>query len=1129
MVSKILRLAFVCWIWTLQAQAQSSVLATGEWYKIGITQTGMYRIDANTLRRMGISLSGLNPRNIRLFGNGGRMLPQANAATRAADLTENAILVTGETDGTFDTQDNIIFYGQSPHVVFYDEQARRLRHETNVYSDTTYYFLQIASVPGLRVQNAPAAPTATQTFDYFDEYVFHENDTRNLVNSGREWYGEDFGLLIGERTFSFDLPDVLPSSVAILTSSVVGAAFGTTGMRVQLGGQVAGTQTLFAITPERYDYKGREVTDTYTLTLGAAISSPLNATLTFDRRGINGLAYLNYLGLQCRRGLRFSNKQLVFRNVEGVSYPAARYSIKNPSNAPIKVWDVSSPLQPQQVALNTTTSEVSFTADGRSLRTFVAYTDNLLRSIDSFRPLPNQNLRAAAPPNLLIVSAAAHLEQAQRLAAFRQTTDGLQVLVVTADEVFNEFASGQPDVSAIRDAAKFFYNKAPQVFRYLLLFGDASHDYKNRLEVLKSLRKDAFVPVYESRESLSPLYSYSSDDYFGFLENTEGDWTENFSGDHTLDIGVGRIPAKTPAEARTVVDKLIRYATAPEALGDWRQYLTFVADDGDANIHQGDADYLAQVISTRYPAYQVRKIFVDAFPQINGANGQRAPLINKAINNYVDKSLIMNYTGHGGDAGWAEEQILTRADMLSWNNTAHLPLFVTATCEFGRYDDPNVVSGAEITLLSAKGGGIGLLTTTRPVFANTNFLVNEAFYRAVFEPINGNLPRLGDVLRLTKNNSLSGRINRNFALLGDPSMQLNYPKQQVVVTTLNTKALNQTDTLRPLQQVSLSGEIRTVTTKNTTFNGQAHLTLLDKASTSTTLGTESSSMSFAEQKKVLFEGLVSVRNGTFSINFTLPKDIEVKFGYGKLLLYAQTTDGQLDASGGLSSLVLGGSALPNTETQPPQIQAFINTESFKNGDTVPSSSTLVVKLLDDTGLNLTQSPGRALSATLNDTLTWILNDFYEATLDKPKSGTINFPLRGLPEATHRLVIKAWDLANNASTASLSFKVVEDAAQLRNVLAFPNPFSAETSFSFEHDWTGQDLEIGVDIIDATGRVLHSQQFTEYQAASPVLNLRWDGKSNSGEKIARGLYFYRIFARSLNTQKQVSGSGKVLFWP
>ncbi len=1109
-----------------QVMAQHSVLTNGTWLKIGVTQAGIYQLDADFLRKAGIEPSTLNPKNLKLYGNGGGMLPQANATPRPNDLTENAIFVEGEADGKFDNQDFILFYGQSPHAILYDSTTQRFRHEYNLYSDTTFYFLTISATPSLRIVDRNAI-TATKTVTTFDDYVFQEQDLKNMVQSGREWYGEDFGLLISERNTVFDLPNIVPNSTVLVTSAVMAAAQGATEFQVKLNGQIIGKQVISGVTSDRYDYKGSENTTTFSMLATNSSGNQLSVTHAYNRNNIaSALGYLNYVGVQAKRALTWTGKAFSFRTIESVGSPAVIYQLSQVSDL-LTVWDITDPLRPVRQQTQKNNTQLSFGAPAERLREFVAFTDKDFLKPAVVRAISNQDLHGTTTPNLLIITAPKFRQEVERLADFRRTNDKLSVLVATTEQVFNEFSSGQPDPTALRDAVRYFYHQQPTTLRYLLLFGDAKFDPKNRTNSVEAKYLNDYVPVYESRESLSPLYSFSSDDYFGFLETKEGDWAETYAGDHTLEIGIGRLPVKTEQEAKNAVDKLVRYQN-PKSIGKWRNHVTLVADDGDGNLHQLDADALAQLTTNKYPNYLTDKVFLDAYPQNAGSTGSLAPQVNGVINQAVGNSLIVNYTGHGGEAVWAQEQILTRADVLGWNNYDKLPFFVTATCEFGRYDDPNVVSGAELSLLSPKGGAIGLITTTRPVFANTNFLVNDAFYRAVFEPINGQMPRIGDVMKQTKNNSLSGRINRNFALLGDPSMRLAYPQQQVILTKLNGKSVTEKlDTLKALSKITLEGEIRLPNSNvpNTAFTGTLSVVVFDKETTTTTQGTESVKMSFQERKSVLFEGRASVKNGVFACTFIVPKDINPQIGKGKISFYAQNAEG-IDGAGSFINALVGGEiVLPTADKQGPAIQLFMNNEQFQNGGITDEKPLLIAKLSDDSGINLSSN---SIVVTLDDTLNLTLNAYFEPTLDDNRAGTIQYPFRNLKPGNHTVKLKGRDTYNNQAEASLNFVVApESKIHLRNILCYPNPFSERTNFEFEHDFDGEDLGITLDIYNTAGQRLRQLQVTDYRSVSPFTQLSWDGSSDSAQKIAKGLYFYRIFARSLQTNVVATGAGKVFY--
>jgi hypothetical protein len=760
--------------------------------------------------------------------------------------------------------------------------------------------------------------------------------------------------------------------------------------------------------------------------------------------------------------------------------------------------------------------QASFTATAGILKEYIAFTGRTFDPPLTIQRIPNQDLHSLPVPQLLIITPAVFLEQARRLAAFRESHDGLQVAVVTPAQIYNEFSSGKQDITAIRDFIRYLYTQSTKL-QYVLLLGDASYDYKNRVN-----GNTNFVPIYESRESLHPIFSYSSDDYYGFMDEDEGEWPENTQGDHTMDVAVGRLPVKSGQEAEAVVQKLIRYASNPETTGKWRNKICFVADDGDNNTHQLDADRLAQQISRSYPQYNINKVYLDAFPQNSNANRQTAPEVNKTISQAVEKGhLIVNYTGHGGEAGWAEEQILTVPQINSWKNTC-MPLLVTATCEFGRYDDPLKISGAEHALLNAQGGAIGLLTTTRPVFSNTNYALNNAFYSTVFEQKEGTWQRLGDIVRYTKNNSLSGSVNRNFALLGDPSMRLAYPQEQTVLTAVNGKdlATQLPDTLKALSLVTVEGQIQRAGSNllQTDFNGVLQITVFDKANTVTTLGTERSSrMNFQLQQNILYEGKARVKEGLFRFSFVVPKDIDYRFDLGKISLYAKQEESLRDASG--ASLLIVGGSIPQApaDLTPPVIRLFMNDTTFISGGITGSNTSLLASIFDESGINITRTGvGHAITATLwneKDT-TFILNDYYTAQTDTYQHGHIQYPFQNLKPGTYQLHLKAWDTHNNSGESSINFIVAtSEKLVLHGLFNYPNPMSNSTAFAFDHNRAGEELDIQIEIVNSVGQLVKILHTRLVNSPEHIEELKWDGMNEKGNKLDKGVYIYRVIVRSM----------------
>ena len=1107
-----------------------SVLQQGIWVKIGVTQSGVYRLDQATLTRLNLAFATADPRRIKLYGNGGAALPQPNATPRPDDLTENAVQVTGEADGRFDAGDALLFFGQSPHVVRYDSTTRRFTHQINPYSDTTFYYVTIGSSAGRRIANRPAGTvSATLAVTTFDDYQFHERDLLKLpsMRSGREWLGE---YLTTDTTqiIPFDMPGLVANTPVRITASAMTGSVGSTQFRLQVNGQAVGTLAMPTISGYEYDYQGVVQTDTFSVK-PTATERTIQLSLTFRNNGQRSAqGYLNFLSVQARRELRQYDQPTWVRRLA-----AGQVAVRQ-TTATLRVWNVTDPLLPIEQAYTRSATQEAVWSSAQTSNYFL-FSDTRLLTPALLATVANQNLHGQAAPNLLIVTPVAWLGQAERLAAFRREHDKLTVLVATTTQVYNEFGSGQPDPTAIRDAVRYLYQKQPGKLRYVLMFGDATFDYRNIGNQISPAQLANMVPVYESRESLHPVLSYSSDDYFGFMDTNEGEWAEVGSDDHRMDVGVGRLPVTSSDEARTVVDKLIRYASDVSLTGDWQTRVTLVADDGDYNIHQRDANQMAVSIENLSPAYRPDRIFLSNFPQEITSGGQKAPLVNQRINRAItDGRLIVNYSGHGGILTLADEQVVTLTDIRSYKNQ-RLPLFVTATCQFGRYDDPNTMSGAELLLLSRTGGAIGLLTTTRPVYANTNLLLNDAFYKAVFAPVNGQMPRLGDVMRLTKNNSLSGPVNRNFALLGDPSMQLAYPKAQAIVTQVNglTVTANRLDTLRALQTVELAGEIQQQGKRSSDFSGTLRLTLYDKATTETTLGTEADSpkMSYQAYTSLIFTGQVPVEQGRFVVRFTMPKDIDYAVGRAKLYAYAVRSDSLLDALGSYDSLRVGGSVwVGSPDNQPPAVALSVVGGTMQddavrvNGPDV----TLRIGLSDNKGINVARSGlGHELTAQFGSQPPVILNDMYVANGSDGRQGEVRYTFRNVVSGTYTVRVKAWDISNNSVEGALSIVVSErPGLTLRALRTTPNPVLADATITAELDRAGEPLDWTAGIYDLSGRLLNQQtgQCTDCPAMLDVGT--WDGRGNAGQLLPNGLYIIQLQVRSATDGSVANGSGRMV---
>ena len=1087
-----------------------SVLASGKWVRIRVEKDGIYHLTYEQLSALGLS----NPANVRIYGNGGGMLPVQNSQQRPDDLIENPIYVEKGSDGVFNQGDHILFFGQGPDTWVYDASAAFFNRSLHDFASCSYYYLTSDLGPGLQVQAAPVPPgPASRTVTQYDDIRHHELEDINLLGSGQEWYGEHFDI-VTEQTFTLDGPAILTAAQVKLRVSAVARASSTTSFQVSVNGAALGSLQMAAtsLSSETLPYAQPqdEIFDFIP-------SGNVNAvTLRYNKNAPSAQGWLNFITLNARSPLTLNASSLIFRDRQSFGTGnVAEFRIANAQNA--RVWDVTQPTNARMINTSLEGSTLTFTTRTDSLKTFIAFTgrgDSPIIEGEDVGAVPNQNLHGLQGPNYVIVSHPEFISYARTLAAHRHDRDGLDTVVVTPDQVYHEFSSGKPDVSAIRDFIKMLYDRAAsqdEMPRYVLLFGDGSYRNKGTDE-----NNTNFILTYQSDNSLSPVNSFVTDDFFGLLDDDEGEATG------LMDIGVGRFPVSSREQAQHAVNKTISY-DQPVRMGDWRNFLCFIGDDGDGRdgtLHMAQADELANYVEANYPGLSIGKIYLDAYPQSSTPSGARYPDVNEALNQRVSKgALIINYTGHGGENGLAHERILTINDIVSWENRDKLPLFMTATCEFSRFDDYEHTSAGELVFLNPDGGGIALFSTTRLVYAIPNHALCVQFYRHVFTRDAQNRHyRLGDVMRLTKNTTSAGINKRNFTLLGDPGLLLAYPKNRIRVLTVNGTDITQgTDTLKALGKVTITGQVEDqLGNPMTGFNGMVYPTIYDKKSQIKTLSNDGDPvMTFSLHDRILYKGKASVKQGEFSVEFIVPKDISYNYDHGKLSFYA--ADNLEDASGASDQVIIGGSAdTVASDSQGPEIRIFMNDEHFVFGGMTDADPQLLVYVSDSSGINTIGSGiGHDLTAIIDQQTnqTIVLNDFYEADTDSYQSGKIRYPLKSLEAGQHHLKVKVWDVHNNSSEDFIEFVVnTESDLVLKHVLNYPNPFTTHTQFFFEHNQPDMDMEILIQVFTVSGKLVKTLQRQVTSTGYRTAPIDWNGLDDFGSRIGRGVYIYRVKVRN-----------------
>ncbi len=1096
----------------------TSVLATGKWFKIKIYQDGIYRLNYEDITGMGFA----NPADVRVFGNGGDMLPLMNADFRYDDLLENPIYMNKGSDGIFNQGDYLLFYGKGPVTWSLNQESGIFEHQLNSYSTAAYYFVTTGIGEGLTITDAPPV-SGTPDFEVtdFDDYSYHELNKYNFLKSGRQWFGERIDYSAYDTTFIFS--GLVTASPVKLKSNVVSRSASSKTFVIKNGGSAIGSINLTGVilnnTTGVYANQKSGVFDFN------VSGDQVNLNIAYNKTESSDEGFLDYLILNVRRRLAMTNNVLYFRDrTNAGSGAVAKFLVANASQQ-TQIWDITDRFDIQRIPAQMNGNILEFSDSTNVLKEYIAlntaaeFPKPEISTSEDVGLINNQDLHAAGPHQMLIVTHPLFKAAADSIAEFHRQKDQLSVFVATTEQIYNEYSSGANDVSAIRDFAKMIYDRATNdqdKLRYLLLVGDGSYNNLSRVS-----GNSNYVLTYQSESSLNASTSYVSDDFYGFMDDDEGG--SEVMEAYNLDLGVGRLPVKTADEAMAISRKIRNYNTDKNRK-DWRNNILFAGDDEDGNLHMTQANSLADWVGENYPMFVVKKVLLDAYKQVSASSGARYPDVNRILNDNLQKGLlIFNYTGHGGEIGLAAEHILMTDDLMSLTNSDNLPLFVTATCEFSRFDDltddegilTENTSAGESSLLNANGGSIALFTTTRIVYSDRNHFLNTKFYNVVFQrDTEGNFFKLGDIVRMTKDSSDIHRNKLNFILLGDPALTLAIPKFSVHTDSLNGISVNEPlDTLSAFSHVCISGHLED-TDHNllNNYNGIIYPSVYDKNQVVTTLANDGGeTMQFDTRENLIYKGKASIVNGRFSFDFVVPKDITYSFGKGKVVYYTQDTGD--DANGSFSEFIIGGtSPAAQSDNSGPEISLFLNDEYFNNQGITNPSPVIFARILDESGINTVGNGiGHDITGIIDDNVTdpVVLNEYFEADLDNYTSGSLKYPMSDLSEGWHSLKVKVWDVFNNSSDATIEFKVIsgEDII-IANAGNYPNPASDRTWFIFEHNKPGSELQVTISIFDMGGRniaVLEETLTTDGFSSTP---LEWDLRDKNGNVLRQGIYPYRM---------------------
>lgn len=1095
-----------------------SVLQSGTWVKIRISESGVHCMTYDE-----IAATGLNPVNVRIYGYGGAMLSQNFRLAKIDDLPSVAFYMNKGDDGVFNSGDYILFYAQGVDSWEYSNQ--HFTHTRNPYSRYGYYFLTDNAGEQTLIADAEALTDYAYSEDTYTAYRVHDLDSVNLVDisgkagGGREFYGELMNSARSSVKIELPFNNIVAGTNLDIRCRVAAASSAQSQFTMTIGSNTASTIT-----------SGIDVSDFYTeattnelddrFSIPAYGTGKQTMTLAFRNSTAGSRGYLNYVEMAATCNMVMAGQEMEMCNVAHLNQSGnTQYTLSNASSQ-IELWDITAPTAISRIPASLNGTSLSFVGYNSTRQTILAlnpYVATGWRKPVVVGNVANQNLHALRNIDMIIISPEEFLPAAQTIAAAHEQYDAITVAVVTDQQVYNEFSSGTPDATAYRWIMKMLYECAAntqQKPKSLLLLGDGSFD--NRKLLLASAYP--YLLTYQAQNSVVETKAYATDDYFGFLDDNEG--MSDISG--RMDIGVGRLPVSSLNQANAVAQKIVRYLRN-ETPGKWHQQLLFVADDGDSNLHTRITDLAAERVRTRNMGFVVNKVYLDAYPQEVSASGESYPLAKSRIDNLMNEGvLFFNYSGHGGYNNIASENVLTMRDCRTMTNT-NLGFWMLATCGFAHFDAAET-SASEEAVLNPDGGAIAVMSSCRTVYASQNREINKNLCDTLFGHSNEfsyNMT-IGQAARIAKNMTGSDENKLPYILLGDPAIRLHYP------TDYRVRTSQASDTLNALTVHEFKGWVEAENGDTASeFNGVVSITVMDKMQQITTLDNDHTRASdkvkytYNDYPNTLFQGSARVTNGHFEFAFMTPKDIRYNFGTGRVTYHAlDSLNGE--GVGHFEDFVIGGSSpVQIQDTVGPQIQLYLNTPSFVEGDKTTEQPHFFANLYDEHGINTVGSGiGHDLLLTIDDdpNKMFILNDYF-SSLGSYQSGQVSYRMNDLEPGHHSLSFRAWDLLNNSATASLRFEVVEGLEPtVYSVMSYPNPLRVNESLHFRIDYDQPDdlSEMDAYVFSLDGELVYhsSRKGTEHYTYSI-----------DDAHLTPGVYMYRI---SITTSKGklASRAGKLI---
>lgn len=1107
---------------SLSLMGQVGMLSKGNWVKIAVPNEGVYQLTGAQLKGMGWT-GKINANQVQLFGMDLAQLTEKVPIGLPDSLTELAIEMQDGGDGILDDQDRFLFYAHGKYKwVQSNTLEAPIPHKIST-NDSLYFFLRMGDL-GKRINRFSSSNMASKLVKDYPAKWLIEKDSINIISSGKIWLGEPMGNGIGKKaslSFLLNMDGLQLNTPITLQTQLAATTYqSNANFSIRLNDQSLQTSTLNPVSGFIFDDAYKIKLDSISVWLdpskilktGQSLSTmnlqvDLNAAST-------ATGWIDYIALHGQRKMGFwGSSSFGFDYIaNNPTNQLVEFEIQNATNQ-TRVWDLTKCLEPIAMSVQLGQNSIAnFKARDSAVKYFYAFEENKISAAQFSYFVNNDSSFTTSPVDYIIISAPEFYPAAKQLKAFHEKQNGFKVGLVQSTQVFNEMASGQTSPVAIRNYIKYIIEqsniKNQSKPTYLLLFGMGNFNAP-KIQVNKEL------PVYTSDVSNSVLSSYSSDDFYAIQQ--PGDQIHFAQTIDSIDLAVGRIPARNNAEAAMMVQKLIQYQSNKK-MGIWQNQLTWVADDADYNLHLQDAEDIVSNLNAKTEHWNHRKIYLDLFKANQTLTGAVYPDVNKSIQEAIQAgTLILNYTGHGNYLRLSEEAVISKSEMQLWNNPGKLPIMVTASCDFAPYDQPGIAPIGLDALMQNEKGVIALVAANRLVFAYSNKQINDAFMQSLLVPDTaGNFKSIGVALQAAKKYNFSrngDRLNAfKFGLMGDPAMKIAQPKYQIQLSSLNQIPWDDTIYLKAGEKYTIRGDIQSQQQIMQNFNGFVDMVLWDAPSTKKTLANQSTSQAVLveTQEQTIFKGKATVQNGQFEISFILPGNMpSSNLAALKLQLYAYNDS--IDASTQFGSIYVQGTSIQNRlDTVGPQIKAYINSPYFKSGDWVSAPANLVVFLKDSSGIQSSGNElGHDLKLTIDDSLaiSYNLNPFFSYDLNQYQSGTIQYTLPNLSEGKHRLMLKAWDLLGNVSkdTIWLEVPAIKN-SMLRNLSIMPNPVLSAAKFNFEVKKTDPFL-MQLEVYDASGRI-HFSTKEQVEPQSNKIVVNWDGRSSSGGLLPPGLYYYKV---------------------